>query len=103
MHFFVLSRLMSLVSLSFAAGEIQRILRGLIGRGRAQAQYTSKMDNRQASLYFYLCIQIQKSFRGYYSRKYKHDQARRKRDCAELAAKNDRVRFETETFARDQE
>lgn len=49
-------------------------------------------------MFNYLCIQMQKSFRGYYSRKYKHDQTRRKRYAAAVTEQGERVRLEMERY-----
>jgi hypothetical protein len=44
------------------------------------------------SLFNYLCIQIQRCFRGYYSRKYKHDQARRREYVRMILEQGESVR-----------
>lgn len=54
-------------------------MRGILSRVRTQMALRSKLDDRQLSIFHYMCIQLQKRFRGYYSRKYKQDQMRRNR------------------------
>ncbi|RYH13043.1 hypothetical protein EON65_36620 [archaeon] len=76
---------------SFAAGEIQRLFRAAMGRKRAHANDEQKHRERHIAFLHYLCIQLQRSFRGYYSRKYKHDQHRRKLYCSMIAQKNEEV------------
>lgn len=63
-----------------------------MGRMVAQQALSDKLDGRQVSLFHYLCIQIQKCFRGYYSRKYKHDQKRRKEYARMVAERGEEVR-----------
>eukprot|EP01031_Cornospumella_fuschlensis_P035376 gene35376-42873_t len=75
----------------FAAGEVQRLFRAAMGRKRAHANDEQKQRDRHLAFLHYLCIQLQRSFRGYYSRKYKHDQHRRKLYCRMIAEKNEEV------------
>lgn len=83
---------------SYAAGEIERIIRGKFGRNRAKAAAKAKKDRRQISLFNYLCIQMQRSFRGYYSRKYKHSQLRRKRYAQSVMENGEIARMEMEKY-----
>lgn len=62
---------------SYLANEIQRIFRGLLGRMKSADELKTKLNLRQVALFHYLCIKIQKQFRGYHSRKYKQSQYRR--------------------------
>ena len=50
----------------------------------------------------FLCIQLQRCFRGYYSRKYKHDQARRKLYCRMIEQKGQEILDEMAEYARIQ-
>lgn len=90
-----------IVKKNYAAGEIQRIFRGLMGRFLARATLNQKLDGRQISLFHYLCIQIQKCFRGYYSRKYKHDQVKRKEYCKMLEAKGKEIRASMDKYVEE--
>ena len=62
----------------------------------------NKYDNRQLSLFHYLCIQIQKSFRGYYSRKYKQSMRKRKRYCQRISEEGEKVRKMMEKYSEEQ-
>lgn len=53
------------------------------------------------SYFTYLCIQLQKCFRGYYSRKYKHDQVRRKQYCKMLIEQGELVRQNLQKYAEE--
>lgn len=88
---------------SYAANEIQRVFRGHLGRIKSSNAFKNMIDNRQLSLFNYLCIQIQRNFRGYYSRKYKHCQKRRKSYCRKLMEQGEKVRKMMETYNSEQE
>mmetsp|Transcript_1374 Transcript_1374/g.2238 ORF Transcript_1374/g.2238 Transcript_1374/m.2238 type:complete len:473 (-) Transcript_1374:130-1548(-) len=83
------------------ANEIQRVLRGHFGRMVAREKLLASEESRQLSLFNYLCIQIQKCFRAYYSRKYKHDQARRKEYVRMVIEKGELVRETLRQYAMD--
>lgn len=87
---------------SYAANEIQRVIRGIMGRQRALDHLQQKLENRQLSLFHYFCIQLQRSFRGYYSRKYKHNMAKRREDVNKLDATNKAVLASMEEYAKNQ-
>ena len=89
------------MSISFAANEIQRAFRGHLGRNKASSSLKNKYDNRQLSLFHYLCIQIQKSFRGYYSRKYKQSMRKRKRYCQRISEEGEKVRKMMEKYSEE--
>jgi hypothetical protein len=55
------------------------------------------------ALWNYFAVQIQKSFRGYYSRKYRKDLAKRKRYLQGVEAIGNEMRARTKEFARQQE
>uniref|UniRef100_A0A7S3M3D7 Uncharacterized protein n=1 Tax=Spumella elongata TaxID=89044 RepID=A0A7S3M3D7_9STRA len=86
---------------SYKANEIQRVFRGLLGRNIARNKLKELDESRQLSLFNYLCIQLQKCFRGYYSRKYKHDQHRRKEYCKMLEEQGEQVRQNLQKYAED--
>jgi hypothetical protein len=86
---------------SFKANEIQRAFRGLLGRNIVRAKLRERGEDRQLSLFNYLCTQLQKCFRGYYSRKYKHDQARRKEYCRMLVEQGEMVRKGLQQYAEE--
>lgn len=72
-----------------------------MGRNIARANLRRKLEGRQLSLYHYLCIQIQRIFRGFYSRKYKHDQTRRKLYCKMLVEKGQMIRQSMQQYSED--
>jgi len=77
------------------------VFRGLLGRNIARNKLKELDESRQLSLFNYLCIQLQKCFRGYYSRKYKHDQHRRKEYCKMLEAQGEQVRQDLQKYAEE--
>jgi len=93
----------SLLKKNYAANEIQRVFRGFLGRVKSSNSLHNKSNNRQLSLFHYLSIQIQKSFRGYYSRKYKHCQAARKKYCRTLLEEGEKIRNMMKQYSLDQE
>jgi hypothetical protein len=86
---------------SFKVNEIQRVFRGHLGRSIARNKLKELDEARQLSLFNYLCIQLQKCFRGYYSRKYKHDQNRRKQYCKMLVEQGELVRQNLQKYAEE--
>jgi hypothetical protein len=72
---------------SYAANEVQRVFRGLMGRKKSKGEASRKKTTRQLYYINYLCIQLQRCFRGFWSRKYKRDHSKRKQYCRSLKAK----------------
>jgi hypothetical protein len=62
-----------------AAVTIQRVQRGHVGRRIAHERRSDVEDARRRALFDYCASQLQKLFRGYYSRRYRHDFFARKR------------------------
>ena len=79
------------LSCSDAATEIKRVVRGHVGRRQAQLRLQEVRDSRQRSLFDYFTIQLQRCFRGYYSRKYKKDHSARRAYFKKVAEKNQEV------------
>ncbi|KAJ1407590.1 hypothetical protein B484DRAFT_403764 [Ochromonadaceae sp. CCMP2298] len=86
---------------SFKANEVQRVFRGHLGRLQSRQRLSDKQERRQLSLFNYLCIQIQRCFRGYYSRKHKHDQARRREYVRMIVQQGEVVRRSMAQYAQD--
>ena len=84
---------------SFKVNEIQRVFRGHLGRLISRKKKRSKIEFREISIFHYYCIQIQKCFRGYYSRKYKHDQHRRHQYTQMLIERNELIRESLQKYA----
>lgn len=87
---------------SYAAVEIQRVFRGYCGRGVAKYQQKWKLDSRQMAWVHLLCIQVQRCFRGYYSRKYKQCMSRRRKYCQMLSEKSELMRQQMSDYAAEQ-
>lgn len=90
------------IIISYAANEIQRVFRGMVGRVKSLSEALLKKQNRQLYYLHYLCIQIQRCFRGYHSRKYKQDQARRKRYIRTLEEKRREILEQMQKYAFEQ-
>lgn len=79
----------------FKAGKctnIQRVFRGLMGRQRAAGERATKNETRVFSLFTYFAMQLQRCFRGYYSRKYRSNHADRKKFIGDLEETGRKVR-----------
>jgi IQ calmodulin-binding motif len=87
---------------SDAATQIQRVYRGHSGRRRANDRFNNRLEHRQFSLFLYFAVQIQRSFRGYYSRKYKRNHAARKAYFKSIAAKNEEILQQMQKYAEEQ-
>ena len=74
------------------ANAVQRVFRGHMGRQRSRGELRSKNERRMLSLFTFFAIQIQRSFRGHYSRKYKANHADRKRFIATVQESGRQVR-----------
>jgi hypothetical protein len=85
-----------------AATEIERVFRGHLGRSRARQAATSKVDHRLLSIFNYLAIQLQKIFRGYYSKKYKHNFHIRKKYIKDLKDIGEKIREQQYQYASSQ-
>jgi hypothetical protein len=90
----------ALILCSCAAREIERVHRGHMGRKKSRHQLKKRNEGRLLSMFFFFVIQLQRSFRGYYSRKYKHNFYVRKRYIRDLAVKGDEVRVRLEEYNR---
>lgn len=97
-----LTVLFSSLSISYAAGEIERVFRGHMGRKKTRRMALQKQHTRHVYYLHYLCIQMQRCFRGYYSRKYKHDQARRKQYCRMIEEKGKEIVEKMAIYAQEQ-
>jgi hypothetical protein len=66
-------------------------VRGYNGRQKVHLKQQEKIEYRQICLFQYFVIQIQRCFRGYYSRIYRQDHAARKTYFKSVADKNKEV------------
>lgn len=73
-----------------------------MGRKKAKREADGKKTLRQLYYINYLCIQLQKCFRGFYSRKYKRDHSKRKAYCRELQEKGKEILEKMQQYAFEQ-
>jgi len=90
------------VCFSNAATEIERVFRGHRGRTRARNAYNERAEMRQVCLFQYFAAQIQRCFRGFYSRKYKQNHAARRAYFKSVSDKNEEVLAMMENYANEQ-
>ena len=70
---------------------IKRAYRGYEGRKEARIRVQDRKNFQQSSLFQYFTIQLQRIFRGYYSRKYLSDHSARRAYFKSIADKNQEV------------
>ena len=91
--------------LAFKSGKattIQRSFRGLMGRRKALGEALERREARVFSLFKYMTMQIQRCFRGFYSRKYRSNHADRKKFIGDLEETGRKVREMMYNYAQDQ-
>jgi hypothetical protein len=93
---------LNLIVYSYTAREIERVFRGHMGRQRSRAARRARAEQRNFYFLHFLCIQMQRCFRGYYSRKYKHNQERRKEYCRIIAEKGREAVAQMAAYAQEQ-
>lgn len=84
------------------AREIQRVYRGHAGRQRVRQIISLKNEARLLHIYHYYALQVQKSFRGYYSRKYKQDHSSRKKYLKSVEEVGEKIRESMRQYAESQ-
>lgn len=77
-------------------GKIQRMLRGIRCRASVEKMVEQKGVMEADAVRAYFCVLLQKSFRGAYSRKYRHDFAARKAYLESVVARGEELRREGE-------
>ena len=81
-------------SMVAASIQVQRVFRGHLGRTKsARALAGAKRDARMG-FFHYQASQVQKFFRGYYSRRYYHDFFARKNYIQEVIVKSNKLKVE---------
>lgn len=85
-----------------AAIEIERLYRGHIGRMKFNKQLQLRNDVRKYYLYQYFTLQIQRSFRGYYSRKYKANHSNRKKFIKQTLLQAESIREKLYNYSVEQ-
>jgi len=84
------------------ANEVQRVFRGHMGRQQSRRELRAKNERRMLSLFTFFAIQLQRSFRGHYSRKFKANHADRKRFIATVQESGRQVREMMFRYSMDQ-
>lgn len=87
---------------SLAATEIQRVFRGHLGRERVKYFFYEREQIRQFARFQYFALQLQKCFRGYYSRKYRRNHARRKQYIKDVIDVGEKVRSMLKNYSEEQ-
>lgn len=75
-----------------AALFIERVFRGHQGRSRSRAAREEKRRNDHLAVFHYHAVNLQKCFRGYYSRRYYHDFFARKAYLDKIVANSEGLR-----------
>ena len=79
-----------------ATKAIQRIQRGVMARGRAAREVDAKAARREAVMQSLWASEIQRTFRGYYSRRYIHDVAARRAYIQQVISQGEQLRRDVE-------
>jgi len=87
---------------TLAAIKITRVFRGHCGRKKVKNCKMALRDERIKLMYLYFASILQRTFRGFYSRKYKQNHARRKRMLQAVIDKGEEVRRGMYEYAVDQ-
>lgn len=85
--------------INLAAGEIERIFRGHSGRSICRRMVQEHTTSRNFAVFEYFALQLQKSFRGYYSRKYRQNHHLRKLYLENVKHAGEKVRESMDAYA----
>ena len=85
-----------------AANAIERVFRGHAGRLFFKRILQKKKQLRRLATFTYFALQLQKCFRGFYSRKYRQNHASRKRYLQHVVLVGQEVRESMKTYAKKQ-
>ena len=85
-----------------AATEVERVFRGHVGRKKVRAAKDAQRQHRMGHMYMFFAIQLQRCFRGFYSRKYRQNHERRKAMLQEVVDKGEAVRRAMYEYAVEQ-
>jgi len=84
------------------ATTIQRLFRGHCGRKKARTSKAGRNEHRVFSMFTYFALQVQRSYRGYYSRKFRSNHADRKKFIGDLEETGRKVRAMMYQYAQEQ-
>jgi hypothetical protein len=87
---------------SRAANEIERVFRGHMGRKKSRLNNKIKLNLRQFLIMHYFALQVQRSYRGFYSRKYRANHSKRKEFMKQTLEKAIEIRKQLYIYATDQ-
>lgn len=87
---------------NLAANIIERVFRGHSGRLFFQKINQMKQQRRRLATFTYFALQLQKCFRGFYSRKYRQNHASRKRYLQHVVLVGQEVRESMKIYAQKQ-
>jgi hypothetical protein len=71
---------------------IQRVFRGTVGRGKSLNLLNARNAREDVAVFHYHAMVVQRTFRGFYSRRYYHDYSARKAYILSVVAKGDELR-----------
>ena len=77
-----------------ASIQVQRVFRGFMGRNKSAAALAETKRAARMGFFHYQATQVQKLFRGYYSRRYYHDFFARKNYIQEVVIKSEKLKVE---------
>mmetsp|Transcript_9264 Transcript_9264/g.27168 ORF Transcript_9264/g.27168 Transcript_9264/m.27168 type:complete len:486 (-) Transcript_9264:1649-3106(-) len=89
--------------LKAAAETIERVSRGMLGRRKALREEDVKRRQQSLAVYHYFCALIQRSFRGFYSRRYRHDFHARKAYLKSVIATGETLRQKMDAALAEQQ
>ena len=89
--------------LRVAACEVERVFRGFVGRDRWRKAVADRRADEQLAFFHYESNLLQKTFRGYYSRKYFHDFHARKAYIQSVMANSQALKGTLEEHSKTQQ
>ena len=88
---------------SIAAIKIERVFRGHCSRKTARKMRRNKDNSKNMALFNFFALLLQKSFRGFYSRKYRQNHARRQSYIKDVIERGDEIREMLKQYSINQE
>jgi len=79
-----------------AATNIQRTYRGSVGRAVRASRATNKSESEEIAVFHYHAMILQRTFRGFYSRRYHHDYSARKAYIQSVVSRGEKLRDKLE-------
>lgn len=87
---------------SHKANTIQRVVRGIFARVKALRLRISKINHRRSLTMTYFVLQLQRVFRGYYSRKYRANHKNRKAFIQHITTTAEAIRTKLNLYSIEQ-